>query len=388
MTAPKVMIYVQHLLGIGHIRRASVIAKAVAARGGDCVFVSGGLPQPDLDLGGARLEQLPPAFCRDERFELLDESGAPIDEAWKAARRERLLALFERERPDALMIEQFPFGRRALRFELLPLLDRARSSADAPRIYGSIRDVLARRFKPEKERWVVETIERYFDAILVHGDPAFIPFETSFPAAAEIQEKLRYTGYVVAGDGPPAGVAPSGEVLVSTGGGTVGGPLMEAALAARPLSRLAGAPWRILAGHGYPEAAFQALRAKAQEGEAGRGETGQGVIVERARPDFDRLLAACRLSVSLAGYNTTLEVLQTGVPAVLLPYAAGEEGEQLLRARLLAERGLVTLLPPDELSPESLAAAIDAALAKGAPEAGRLDCGGAQRSAAILMGEA
>jgi len=78
MSAPKVMIYVQHLLGIGHIRRASVIAKAVAAAGGDCVFVSGGLPQPDLDLGGARLEQLPPAFCRDESFTLLDEAGENV----------------------------------------------------------------------------------------------------------------------------------------------------------------------------------------------------------------------------------------------------------------------------------------------------------------------
>ncbi|MEJ1993895.1 MAG: glycosyltransferase [Limibacillus sp.] len=381
MSRRKVMIYVQHLLGIGHIRRASVIAKAVAAAGHDCVFVSGGLPQPDLDLGGARLEQLPPAYCRDERFELLDEAGEPIGEAWKEERRARLLALYEHERPDALLIEQFPFGRRALRFELLPLLDRAsadRASGNSPRprIYGSIRDVLARRFAPDKERWVLETIERYFDAILVHGDPAFIPFGTSFPAADRIKDRLRYTGYVVAGEGPPEGVEPSGEVLVSTGGGTVGGPLMEAALAARKLSPLAEAPWRILAGHGYPEEDFQRLRGKAEE----------GVIVERARPDFDRLLAACRLSVSLAGYNTTLEVLQTGVPAVLLPYAAGEEGEQLLRARLLAERGLVTLLPPDELSPERLASAIGEAMARGAPAPGRLDCRGAATAASILTG--
>ncbi|MEJ2026800.1 MAG: glycosyltransferase, partial [Limibacillus sp.] len=92
------------------------------------------------------------------------------------------------------------------------------------------------------------------------------------------------------------------------------------------------------------------------------------------------------LSVSLAGYNTTLEVLQTGVPAVLLPYAAGEEGEQLLRARLLAERGLVTLLPPDELSPERLASAIGEAMARGAPAAGRLDCRGAATAASILTG--
>ena len=372
------MIYVQHLLGIGHIRRAALIAKAVAASGCDCVFVSGGLPQPGLDIGGARLEQLPPAFCRDERFELLDEAGNPIGDAWKAARRERLLALYERERPGALLIEQFPFGRRALRFELLPLLEAAGDSAPAPRVFSSIRDVLARQFEPEKSRWVLETIGKYFDGVLVHGDPGFIPFDASFPEASKIGGKLRYTGYVVEDAPPLDGMEPSGEVLVSTGGGTVGGPLMEAALQARALSSLASAPWRILVGHGYPEADFRALKAKAPA----------GVIVERARPDFRQLLAACRLSISMAGYNTTLEVLQAAVPCVLLPYAAGEEGEQYLRARLLADKGWITLLPPDSVTPEALARAADSALEQARSRPGgqlaSLNLSGAAESARLL----
>jgi predicted glycosyltransferase len=47
-----------------------------------------------------------------------------------------------------------------------------------------------------------------------------------------------------------------------------------------------------------------------------------------------------------------------------VPYAGGLETEQTLRAELLAERGLITVLPEGSLTPESLIAAMDQALAK------------------------
>ena len=58
--APRVLFYVQHLLGIGHLKRAALICRALAAAGLDTTLVSGGMPVPGLDIGGARLHQLPP----------------------------------------------------------------------------------------------------------------------------------------------------------------------------------------------------------------------------------------------------------------------------------------------------------------------------------------
>ena len=58
MTA-RVFFYVQHLLGIGHLRRAAVLARALAAGGFDVLLVSGGAPVR-LDVGRARRHQLPP----------------------------------------------------------------------------------------------------------------------------------------------------------------------------------------------------------------------------------------------------------------------------------------------------------------------------------------
>jgi len=373
-----ILLYVQHLLGIGHLRRAALIAKALDRAGLDVLFVSGGMPVPDLDIGGAELVQLPPLRTADSDFSgLVDGAGEPLDEAGRDARRDRLLALFEAARPRAVVTEMFPFGRRQLRFELIPLLEAARARQPRVPVFCSLRDVLNPQEKPEKTSWILDTATRYFDRVLVHGDPAFVTLEQSFPEAAEIADKLVYTGYVV--NPPPAGVAAEGdgaeEVLVSTGGGAVAGPLIEAALAARPLTTLKDHKWRILVGHNLPDARFRAYCKAAPA----------GVVVERARPDFLALLARCKLSISQAGYNTVMEVLAAGPPAVLVPFAAGAEREQALRAGLLAERGLLSVAEESGLDGPGLARAIEAALERGPTTGAALAMDGATNTADKLL---
>lgn len=379
MSAPAdVLLYVQHLLGIGHLRRAAAIARALADRGLRVVFVTGGLPATDLDIGSANLVQLPPLKSRDEAFSaLVDEADRPVDEAWKERRAARLLEAFHDSRPHLLLTEMFPFGRRQMRFELLPLLAAVAERSPRPAVVCSVRDILNEPQKPEKTAWILETLNRHFDRVLVHGDPAVIPLEATFPEVARIVPEVSYTGYVVTAapeksDGTRRDGA--GEVLVSAGGGRVAGPLIEAALAARPLGPLAAAPWRILVGQHYPEAAFRDLARRAPD----------GVIVERSRPDFQALLARCRLSISQAGYNTVMEVLRAGRPAVVVPFAGVAETEQTRRAELLQERGALALVSEAELTGARLDQAVRRALAPGgARPAIRMD--GAETTAAILQ---
>jgi predicted glycosyltransferase len=372
-----VLFYVQHLLGIGHVRRAALIAKAMDRAGLRVVLVSGGQPVPGLDVGGAALVQLPPMRARDDRFSVLvDGAGQPVDAEWKAARAARLLEIYETARPKVLLIEMFPFGRRLMRFELLPLLEAARASRPRPQILCSLRDVLGAARSAEKVAWMLATFHQHFDQLLVHGDPAFLPLQRSFPRAGELAAQTRYTGYVVEAAAPCGTAAgSSGEVVVSAGGGAVAGPLIAAVLAARPLSPLAVAPWRVLVGDNLPEAAFQAARRDAPT----------GVIVERARADFTTLLARARLSISQGGYNTILEVLAAGVPAVVVPFAGSGETEQELRAKALGEHGAITVLTEARLSPAALAEAIRQALAAPPPRSGlRLDLGGMEKTAQLV----
>ena len=359
-----VLFHVQHLLGIGHLTRAATLARGLAAEGFEVTVASGGKPVPGVDFGRANLVQLPPARVADRRFsELLDANGEPVDDAWKARRRDRLLDLCGKVGPDIILTELFPFGRRQLRFELLPLLDRAaadRARTGRPRIACSVRDILVQSPRPERTHEMLALARRYYDLVLVHGDPRLVSLDATFPHAREIADRIAYTGYVVARSECPPGepermaAEGGGEVIVSAGGGAVGGRLLEAALAARPRTPLADAGWRLLAGENLPEPDFRSLAARAPD----------GVGVERFRPDFRRLLRSARLSISQGGYNTLMEVLDAGVRAVVVPYAGGLETEQTLRANLLAARGFVEVVGEEELGPESIAAAVSHALAK------------------------
>lgn len=366
MRAARVMFYVQHLLGVGHLKRAAAISRAMVEAGLDVAVVLGGPEVPGIRLDGCSRVLLPPVRAADAAFKvLLDEDGRPIDDTWRERRVSRLLAEFESFRPDVLMLELFPFGRLQFAFELLPLLEAARTARPRPLILSSVRDALVLKEDPLRTARVVHLVERWFDRVLVHGDPALFGLAATFPAAAAIAGKIAYTGYVVTApprgddDGAVPGEAvrdeaarAAGEVIVSAGGGAVGLPLLDAALAARPLSRLAGHVWRLLTGPNLPRPDFERLAWDAPP----------GVIVERWRDDLPALLARARLSISQAGYNTLMDVLAAGVPAVVVPFAAAGETEQTFRARAFADRGRITLVDGGRLSAQALAAGLAEAI--------------------------
>ncbi|MBN9087384.1 MAG: hypothetical protein J0J01_10795 [Reyranella sp.] len=342
----RVFFHVQHLLGIGHVRRAAVLARTLAALGFDVLLVSGGMPVK-LDLGGARFHQLPPVRARDAGLrELSRIDGRPLDEAFKAERAHALLALFRAEQPDVLITEQFPFGRTQLRFELLPLIDAARRRRPKPLIVSSVRDVVRRTMSSQR---VKEAIELFadFDLVLIHGDPNLIGFERSFAGWDAIRSRAAYTGYIADASAPVAGTLGKGEVIVSAGGGAVGGSLFKAAddLADRD-ALVPDAVWRFLVG---PTVDRPSVRA-------------DGTVIEPLRDDFTTLLRNAALSISQAGYNTVVEMLCHADRAVLVPFRTERETEQMDRAQALAERGLVACVPGDEVSPASLRAAIERAM--------------------------
>lgn len=353
----RVFLWVQHLLGIGHLMRAAHIARHLAAKGWQVDLASGGPPVDNLDLGAARLHQLSPLKAADAAFSgLVDAEGKPLEDALKRARREQLLRAFVLADPDILIVEHYPFGRRQLRFELDYLLGAAQHISARPMILSSVRDILVER-KPEREEETLAAIAR-FDAVLVHGDPALVPFEASFDATGRIKGKLVYTGYIGGTApirSPPPGIG-GDEVVVSAGGGAVGDKIGWAALdaaAALPHVRR----WRILVGGNAGPRLLRKLRARAPE----------WVTVEPARPDFRGLLARCAVSVSQAGYNTVVDVLAAGARAVLIPFATGRETEQTLRAERLAQKGLARVLPEAALTPDRLAAFVAEAMAMPRP---------------------
>lgn len=371
---PRVFFYVQHLLGIGHLRRAELICRAMAADGLVVTMVMGGQPVDGLELGGAELVTLPAVRIGDGGFhDLVDARGGPVDEAWKETRRGTLLDIFRQKGPDILITEAFPFGRRQMRFELLPLLQAAHECRHPPMIVCSVRDILKTGRKPGRAEETIALIEKYYDLILVHGDRFFARLDETFPAIRQCPSKLQYSGIVAESDPLPKGEN-NGEVIVSAGGGAVGQRLLEIAVSARAHSRFRETPWRILVGPNVEEGQFARLRQSATA----------GIVVERYRTDFRALLAGAAASISQAGYNTVADILGTTVPAVLVPFDTDNENEQPLRAEKLARMGRVEWLRSSDLTAQSLAAALDRASAISLTEPLGIDLNGAQASVDIL----
>jgi predicted glycosyltransferase len=363
------MFYVQHLLGVGHQARAAAITRAMQSHHLDVSYVSGGFAETAHDLGGAKFIQLPPARTADASFTtLLDAAGQPIDAAWEEHRRRALLDAFRTIAPDVLLIESFPFGRRRFRFELLPLLDAAQGHTA---IAASVRDILVARNDPERTRWIVETVQNYFDTVIVHGDPKIAVFGDSFTGAAAIAGQIEYSGYVAAH--PPLRQRQrSDTVIVSAGGGAVGGPLLRAALAARPLTQRPDVPWRLFTGPNLPKSERIDLI------------TPQGVTIDTFHPNFNGILSEAAVSISQAGYNTVMDLLMTRTRAVLVPFARDGETEQSRRAEIMAERGYFHVVPEADLTPQSLAAAIERAHEAPPPEPATINFNGAAQSAEII----
>ena len=108
------------------------------------------------------------------------------------------------------------------------------------------------------------------------------------------------------------------------------------------------------------------------------------MVLERQRDDFQSLLAKCLLSVSQAGYNTVVEVLRLGKPMVLVPFETATETEQRIRAERLTGLGLAETVWGAELTPSSLARAIDRVLSRPSGRRSGLDLEGAATSARLI----
>lgn len=372
MTAPRIFFYVQHLLGIGHIARASRIANALVADGFDVTVVTGGLPVPGFPGEGVKTVALPAVVASNIGFSgLADATGQPADEAFLANRRDLLLAAFNEARPDVVITEAFPFGRRQMRFELLPLLDAIKAANPKPKLIASLRDILQENRKAGRDAETAALVRNHFDAVLVHGDPDFVKLEDTFPLTSEIADKVRYTGLVA--PEPAADPTERFDIIASAGGGAVGLDLIRAARDAAAMLP-ADLRWLLISGPNLPERDFLDLSQTAAA----------NVSLVRFRKDFPSLLRGARVSISQAGYNTVGDLLRTDCRAILIPFVAGGETEQTVRAERLKALELADILPESGLTAEHVRDAVEKALAAPRKHSASLDLEGARKSAGII----
>jgi predicted glycosyltransferase len=340
----RVMIFVTHLLGTGHLSRAATLARSFVARGHQVDLISGGTPVTNLDYEGINLHQLAPVKSDGINFtRLLDGSGNTVDQDYLAQRRANVDDLVQKIAPDVLITELYPFGRRVLRHEFQTAIKSAQNLPHKAIILCSIRDILAPPSNPEKAVKTDRIIAQYFDSVLVHSDPTKTPLNVSWPVTETLAPKLCYTGFVA----PPAptphpGKIGQNQVLVTAGGGGVGYELFKTAVEAAKIDHR---HWRLLVGGDDARTKIDKLRQLA-------GDT--SITIEPTRSDFRQMLPNAAATVAMCGYNTAMDLLQTGTPAVFVPFDAGGEQEQTLRANSLAASQQFSVISSNEVSPKTL----------------------------------
>ncbi len=361
-----------HLTGTGHLVRTLTLARALTAAGAQALVISGGRPLDHVSTEGLEVLQLPPVEVRDLDYTRLHVPGAgATDEAYLADRLKKLDAAIAQFRPNALVTELYPLGRRILAAEFQRAIAASKAANPSAAIIASVRDIPEPPKRPGRLEEAVERLRSDYDALLVHGDAGFLPIYAAWPLPGDLASMTHHTGYVT--EAPPPAGPPGDSVVVSVGGGALGHRLLTMAAEAATRCRR---PWHLLTGGG------DAARTAA---DIVQGYPGANLTVEPVRSDYPALLARAACSVSLAGYNTTLDLLACDTPAVVVPFDEKGEREQVIRAGGLAGLDGFTVLGVDTLDAARLSEAVERAATSPRRKPAAVDRQGARKAAQKIL---
>ena len=335
----KVLFYCQHLLGVGHLTRSLNVCEKLVGQF-EVSFVQGG-----TDIGKT-IEHphfyhhfLLPLVMDEKSGSLTSVKDLPLNEVWK--QRQQQLHEIAQNDFHAIIVELYPFGRKAFGSEVKNFIKRLKNKNSKIQVICSLRDILV-----EKKNWnerqlkIIDVVNEYFDSILVHSDDRYIPLSLTFSRADDIRNKLHYTGFISEGASKPS-CQRKRQVLVSIGGGIVGDDLVRGALDAARL---------------LPEVHFVFIKSPNMSESIRRVLTEiklHNILVIDFSSRYQELLQESQLSISLAGYNTMMNLLATKTFGLIFPYQ--KSSEQKLRTRIFSEKDIIFNLLPTDLSGERLA---------------------------------
>jgi len=347
-----IIFYCQYVWGMGHFIRSLEFARALS--GHDVTLIAGG-QEVEVDLPEhVRLLRLPVLYMDEKFTRLIPGSPGQSVEQIQHERKKTIYSLMEDLQPDLFIVELYPFGRSIFGFELEPLLGDIRAGKfGRVKAVCSLRDILVeKKDPPAYEKRVLQKLNRYFDALLIHSDAALQRLDETFSRAGDIKIPLEYTGFITQQTDPAAGqklrrelkIAPGGKLIVaSAGGGRSGFNLLTSVLDACELLR-DRLPIRLEAFTGpfMENEAHEKLVARCAP----------GIRIQRYTRHFLDYLHAADLSVSLAGYNTCMNLLVTQVPALVYPYS--RQREQPMRVNKIKNLLPLKILNAENVQPDRL----------------------------------
>ena len=350
------MTYSHDGYGLGHLRRSTnIAAQFVHEAPSSSVLMLTGCPpgNPLLLPKGIDFIKVPSLIKVDTGAYVPHGLRISRQKA-KAIRAAVILSAVIEFKPNLLLVDHVPAGTYG---ELLPTLQILKDLSEPPVIVLGLRDIID---APDvvRDLWrkemTYETIRNYYDEVLIYGCKQIFDSALHYGIIEEIPGKVSYCGYVCSQEP----VKPREQVradlrlrrenlvVVTTGGGHDGYPLMQSCLEAFHLiGRNSRFEAIFITGPLMDPDQRERLRAQA---------CGLGARVLTCAEDLPSFINAADLVITMAGYNSLCEVVSLRKKALVVP-RLGPRAEQRIRADLFQQKGLIDVLGPQEVSPKNLA---------------------------------
>lgn len=357
----RMLIYSHDSFGLGHLRRCLKISGALKACYPDLsILLVTGSPQVHRYILPAGIDYVKlPAVRKtaDEQYE--PRSMATTFERVFNLRSHMLLDTVKDYLPHLLLVDHSPLGMKG---EMRPALDWLRTENRATETILGLRDILD---EPEKivPQWQAKgmygLMMSYYDHILIYGCPTvFNPVE-SYQFPRELAAKSSFCGYIAEqssdrGNGNGA-LKHKKFVLVTIGGGDGAGEIVVGTFIdmLRRYADLISFDSMAITGPFIAEELWGNVRTRAK---------GLPIVIRKFVSQTRPYLQKSDLVISTGGYNSTTEILTFARRALIIPRILYRK-EQLLRARRLAELGIVSFMHPDQATPQLLFETINTHLA-------------------------
>lgn len=360
---PRILLYSHDTFGLGHLRRSLAIAAQIAQDipGASQLLLTGSMVAGAFDLPpGLDMVKLPALTKRSDGRYTARVLPLTLKQTLNWREQMILQAAINFE-PDLLLVDKAAAGVQG---ELLPTLRYLKAWSPQTRLVLGMRDIEdapAATIREWRANGVPALLEDVYDQILYYGQRSVFDAVAQYRMSDVAAGKLVECGYLRRAQHTrlPAevrqelGIGEQPLVVVTVGGGGDGHELINGYLQMLSQSRCLPFHSLLVTGPLMTDERRDLLEQMADRPD---------VTFMKFTPDLVSYMRAADLVISMAGYNTTCEILSLQKRAILVPRVKVRQ-EQKLRASHLADLGLTRQLLPHQLQPSRLLAEIERSLA-------------------------
>lgn len=342
MGKPKVLIHCQYVYGLGHLIRALQLAKGLVIDF-EVYFLSGGeIVEGIIVDNKINFIQLDALYKEEDSNKLSSVDESLTTEECLIKRENAINKLIKDICPDVVLTEHFPFGF-LFEKEVLNIISKAKGINNQVKFVSSVRDIIESKNGNDSDQKTIALLNEYYDLLLIHGDKNIIPLETSFPLSHEINIRQISTGYVV-DNSLIKNFDRKKTIVVSVAGGRIGRELKGAVIEAfKSIQNEVNHKLLVFDGAFINDAEQRSVDGYIQ-------------YFKFDRSIFLKELSQSDVSISLGGYNTTVESLCIGNKILIYNREfLGQNFEQDIRISSLDELGLIKSLEVEHLEQNKLA---------------------------------